>query len=479
MISFGLSLLSGFLLSLSFAPTSIWFLAPIALAVLFYSISKTRHPYVSAAAFGFIFNFLTLYWSGRYVGFLPWLLLAILQSLFFLPLGLLSYKRKKNFRLWAFPPLFLALEEARSHIPFGGFGWNRIAYSQVDAPYSVIVRLGGVGALTLLTLYISVLFYQILSRKLTFQILPIIAVVLIASLWPVTSQSKSTISVLAIQGNVPEVGLDFNSRAKEVFYNHARETEEVLRKLERKPDVVVWPENAVDVDPFINSDIADELTRIVDTYKTPLVVGAVLTSRGKLENASILWDRGPVSIYIKRHLTPFGEYIPLRNIAEFISPYAKDVTDFSPGNSLVIHNIEDAKLGPVICYELIDDESVRSMAQNSDLLIVQTNSATFAGTAESRQQLAITRLRAIEFDRSAVSISTTGVSAIIDNSGKVASEVSEGKAGYLFGEVALNRSQTPAGRLGDGLVWANLGVGALLILSTRGWNNADKLHYVK
>jgi hypothetical protein len=95
-------------------------------------------------------------------------------------------------------------------------------------------------------------------------------------------------------------------------------------------------------------------------------------------------------------LTPFGEYIPLRSLARIVSPLVDEVEDFSPGDSGKTFEIGAIKVAPVICYELIDDALLEKAAQNSNILAVQTNSATFGMSAESAQQLSITRVRAIE-----------------------------------------------------------------------------------
>jgi apolipoprotein N-acyltransferase len=138
--------------------------------------------------------------------------------------------------------------------------------------------------------------------------------------------------------------------------------------------------------------------------------------------------------------------MPLRGLAEFISPFAASVVDFKPGKELVTHQIAGAALGPIICYEIINDRLVGQMSMNSDALIVQTNSATFAGTAESRQQLAITRIRALETSRSILSVSTIGISAFIDSNGRVTQATSENIQTALTGELILNDHQTFANK---------------------------------
>jgi apolipoprotein N-acyltransferase len=153
------------------------------------------------------------------------------------------------------------------------------------------------------------------------------------------------------------------------------------------------------------------------------------------------------SVYLKRGLTPFGEYIPLRKIAEFVSPLAKTVNDFTPGTKRVTHKVAGISLGPIICYEIILDDLVRDMAAHSQALIVQTNSATFAGTPESAQQLAISRIRAVEHSRHILSVSTVGISAFIDNNGRVLSQTAENTEDALVGNLTPNKYRTLINRI--------------------------------
>jgi apolipoprotein N-acyltransferase len=263
-----------------------------------------------------------------------------------------------------------------------------------------------------------------------------------------------------IQGNVPQFGLDFNSRAKEVFNNHLELTKQEMLK-DSKVDFILWPENSVDVDPFLYPDVSKALNSI----ERPLVIGAVLGKGEKLLNTSILWDDKNPKIYIKQHLTPFGEYIPIRSIAKLVSPLVDRVKDFEPGDGAnAIFTIDNVKIAPIICFELLDDSILHNAAKNSNLLAVQTNSATFGMSAESAQQLAMTRVRAIEHGRNIVSVSTTGYSAVIDRDGKVIQKTSMGTAESIQANVDLVEGQTPRDRLGGWAVFPTLSV---MILATR------------
>jgi apolipoprotein N-acyltransferase len=262
-----------------------------------------------------------------------------------------------------------------------------------------------------------------------------------------------------IQGNVPELGLDFNSRAKEVFNNHVLETKKALTDKDQI-DFIVWPENAVDVDPFTNTDVFTQ----IQAFEQPLIIGAIVRKDGKLLNTSILWGDINQEIYVKQHLTPFGEYIPLRSIASKISPLVDRVNDFSPGDQGKVFDIGAARIAPIICFELLDDQILYAAAQGSNLFVVQTNSATFGRSPESAQQLSITRVRAIEHSRNVLSVSTTGYSAVIDYNGKVVQQTSMATAEHLYAKVGLIDQESVRDKLGD---WASVGTFFWLLLVAR------------
>jgi apolipoprotein N-acyltransferase len=129
------------------------------------------------------------------------------------------------------------------------------------------------------------------------------------------------------------------------------------------------------------------------------------------------------------------------------------VDDFSPGKGQKTFTIGQARVAPVICFELIDDEILAKASKDSNILVVQTNSATFGTSPESAQQLSITRIRAIEHSRNVVSVSTTGISAVIDFKGKVLNQTSMGTAEHIYATVGLIEQSSPRDRYGD---WAGV-----------------------
>ena len=450
MVALLLSGLSGALLSAAYEPVGKWWVAPIAIAVHMYALSLTNRKILSTFIFAATLNLIVLHWSSTFVGSVPWIILALGLSIFYLPLALVS-----RWGMTSYPLIFIMLEEVRNRFPFGGFGWVRIAYTQADAPFSKIAAIGGASGLSALAVLSGLILY--FGAKREFSLITFLPFLLLFV--PVNLTVTSATNVLMVQGNVPQMGLDFNSRAKAVFNNHFGRTQVELAK-DSNVDFVLWPENSVDVDPFVNQDVKKAL----DSVQKPLIIGAILGKGNKFLNTSILWGGELPPIYIKQHLTPFGEYIPLRSLASLISPYTDRVTDFEPGQAQVLFKVKDAVIAPIICFELVDDQLLHEAALSSNILAVQTNSATFGMSAESAQQLSITRVRAIEHGRNIVSVSTTGYSAVIDYQGKVLQQTSMGTANTIRAEVNLLQGQTPRDKAGD---WALIGVLFALMLIAR------------
>lgn len=431
---------AGVLFAFSFEPIGFWFLAPISYAIFLRICQKGVNLYRRAFLFGFISSAITLWWAGKYVGLLPLALLALLHGLFYLPLGFLG---RYTTNIFWFIPALLAIEEVRSHFPFGGFSWMRISFSQADAPYAPVISLGGALLLSAWVLAISTMLATF-GRKL---VLPILLMIVLPMFLNNTHSSIDDISFIAIQGNTPSVGLTFNDRAQAVFNLHVTETRKVATDV---ADVIIWPENAIDVDPFANTRVSASIKSLTSELKTPLITGAITRQSGQLENVSLMYNESGevVSYYSKQYLTPFGEYMPLRSIARIVSPYVDDVIDFNVGEKVENHVVNSFILAPVICYELLSDSLVQSAAKSSNALVVQTNSATFANTSESAQQLNITRLRALENAREIVSVSTIGISAHIGINGEILSRTGENVSAQLSGDLQSNSNRTLANLLG-------------------------------
>jgi apolipoprotein N-acyltransferase len=291
--------------------------------------------------------------------------------------------------------------------------------------------------------------------------------------------ARQTAVVAAIQGNVPHARdlTDQLARATKVTQNHVTATDRLAARVRGHaapaPDVVVWPENSTDEDPSYDQYVYNLISGAVATIDRPVLVGAVLRNPQRNTGELCLPGKGPVAIYVKRQLVPFGEYIPFRGLLDkFTSLPSLQPVNFTSGRRAVVFDLGKIRLGDVICYEVGFDGLVRSeVAAGANLLAMQTNDADFeldGQMGETTQQLAMARLRAIEFDRSVVVASTTGVSAIIAPDGAVITHTGTWQQAEIEAAVPLRTSDTLALRVGgwpEGLISAATAMALLLAIS--------------
>lgn len=452
----------GLIASGGFAPIDRWWMLPLGLALFILHTINQRFQVRVINTFLFALGLFApmLHWSSSFVGSVPWILLTILCALFYLPLAIVLQSSRW---LWLiFPSLLVAIEFARNRIPFGGFAWGRAGYLAVDSPYSELVAYVGVAGASFFIGLFGVALYRILTG---FRLYWIPVLILFAFIPRYELPTIGAITMTSVQGNVPRLGYEISTQVRKVFENHANETLRMSRESQSNPpDVYIWPEDGADIDPLKSG--REEITALVSQVNAPIIFGSV--GRDNLNrpvNLSILWrDGGAASIYQKQHLAPFGEYIPLRSIAASISPLVNQVTDFKPGTSWKYHYVDKAIIAPLICFEVADDHLIRQAVAKSNIFIAQTNNATYGKSAQSRQQLQITRSRALEHHRSIASISTVGVSAMVDSHGQIISELTPYTTSSLTADLTLYEGVTPAGRVGLGAEYLALAISLVAIL---------------
>jgi apolipoprotein N-acyltransferase len=482
---------------LAFPRYGLWPAAGLSVALLSVAVDG-RHARTGAwlgYLYGAAFMVPLLRWTGIYVGPLPWLLLALAEAAFFAGLGAILPRLQRG----PAAPLWIAsawvLEEAlRDRLPFGGFPWGRLAFSQATSPLRWFAALGGAplvsaavaatgGALAVGALAVfrpigrADRLRVIATGVATLLMVPLAGAVLAGPLGPPADGAGRQLRIAVIQGGLPDRGLDSFDQAEQVLNNHVAQTRALATRVGAgevaRPDLVLWPENASDVDPFRNSAAYQKIDSAVRAIGAPVLVGAILAGPGAdhRRNVGILWSptSGPGASYTKRHPVPFAEYIPLRRVAEFVSPAAKTVTqDMVAGHSNGLLRGGPVPIGDVICFEVAYDDLVRSsVAAGAQLLVVQTNNATFGHTAETYQQLAMSRLRAVESGRTVVQAATTGKSAVIGPDGGVRAESGPlFESDVLLATVPVRTARTPATRAGAWPEYVLAGLAVLGLLAT-------------
>jgi len=454
----------GLALTAAFPPAGVWPLAPLGPALLVLALQgrSLRFSLLAGLLFGLALFVPLLSWLIN-VAWYAWGALAVAEAVIF---GVLCAGQRVLLSLRAWPVAvagwWVAAEALRGRWPYA-FPWGRLAMSQAGTPAAPWAAVGGAPLLTfLLALTGSTLAWLVLRRR----IVPALAfagalgLTLAGALLPVdpVPPGTPTATVAAIQGDVPHArNLPGLLRASTVTQNHAAATERLAGEVKagRKPapDLVIWPENATDLDPRFYPPVFGTIAAAVRAIGRPVLVGEVLQDPQR--NVGQLWTpgHGPGPLYVKRQLVPFGEYIPFRGLLSHItSLVALQPHNFTAGRRPVVFHVGQIRLGDVICYEIGFDGLVSSEVKaGANLLAVQTNDATFevdGQRGESLQQLAMARIRAVESDRAVVVASTTGVSAIIAPDGTLVAHTGTWQRAVLESRVPLLTTTTLAIRLG-------------------------------
>jgi apolipoprotein N-acyltransferase len=304
---------------------------------------------------------------------------------------------------------------------------------------------------------------------------------------PSLTDGGPTRTVAVVQGNVPRAGLEFNAQRRAVLDNHVAETLQLAASVRAgdaaQPDLVIWPENSSDIDPYRNDDAARAISRAAGAIGAPILVGAVVEGPGEfLSNTGIVWDpvTGPGDTYVKRHPVPLAEYVPYRSFFRFFSDKVDLVRrDFSQGTDVGALNIGGARIGDVICFEIAYDSLVADVVHaGAGMVVVQTNNATFGFTDESEQQLAMSRLRAVEFGRTVVVSATSGISAVIAPDGSVVRRSQLFTPDVAVEQIAQRQQATVAQRLGAWPEWVLTALGLAAVgavaVRTRGRRQARR-----
>ncbi|MEU0190997.1 apolipoprotein N-acyltransferase [Streptomyces afghaniensis] len=468
--------LSGLLLYVSFPPRTLWWLALPAFAVFGWVLRGRgwKAGFGLGYLFGLGFLLPLLVWTGVEVGPLPWVALVAIEAIFIalVGAGAAVVSKLPGWPVWA-AALWIAGEAARARVPFDGFPWGKIAFGQADGVFLPLVAVGGTPVLGFAVVLCGFGLYEAVRLAVVWRrtgtvrraaaavglvslAVPVVAAVAARPLVSDKAEDGS-VTVAAIQGNVPRAGLEFNAQRRAVLDNHARETERLAAQVKAgkvaRPDFVLWPENSSDVDPFANPDARAVIDTAAKAIGVPISVGGVVERDGKLYNELILWDpvKGPVDTYDKRQIQPFGEYLPLRRLVGAINKNWTEMArqDFSRGTKPGVFTMDGAKVGLVTCYEAAFDWTVRSeVTDGAQMISVPSNNATFDRSEMTYQQLAMSRVRAVEHSRTVVVPVTSGVSAIIMPDGKITQKTGMFVADSLVQKVPLRSSQTPATQLG-------------------------------
>ena len=472
-VALGMAILAGWIMDFGFPDRDIWPLALLGLLLMLWSVRglSLRRSLLVGAVGGFTFFGILIWWLTVYLGLIPWIALTLAQVFFFaLGMGLVGLAWHYGSRQWPglagrlviTPALvggaWMTREAVSSVFPFGGFAWARISQSQSESTLAPLVAWVGTSGMSfVLAFFMAFLLALVTERRIAWDAKATLAwatglALVIWPAWPVTE--SGSIRVLAVQGNA-EAGLFADYDWGDNLADHYRVTKPLYGQ---DVDVVIWPENASDVDPLRYPDAAAVVSEVSREMGAPLVVGTITRDGAETFNSMLMWEFDEASgrdivrdQYDKIHPVPFAEYLPWRSFFYPLAPslFSMVPRDYSFGQRDTVFDVAGATVGIAICFDIVDDEIVWAMMDSgAEIIFAPTNNADFGRTDQSIQQLSIARMRAIETGRSVVNISTVGTSAVIDPRGRELDRLPTYEEGYMMLDVPLATHTTPATLIG-------------------------------
>ena len=481
--------LAGAILPLAFAPFSIFMLAIVSPLVFF-----TVCYYVTAAQakwYGFVFGlgFFGVGISWVYVAMhdfgstpVPLAILLTFVCAAFLALfpAMQAYlsaryihaiedeKLKRQLVWWVFPLMWLLFEWIRGWI-LTGFPWLNLGYSQIDSPLAGYAPVLGVYGISFLIVISSGLLLRILiARCVAVKWLSFISLLVVWSLgyglkfieW--TEPTGEPIRVATVQGNLLQK--DKWSRNESNIRGRLQHYSSLSEPLWGNVDLIVWPENALTtIWQTTSLDYRASLEQRANESNTDLIVGTpyINIETGRYYSSLVVVGKNP-GVYSKRHLVPFGEYVPLQSILRgLIRFFDLPMSDFSSGDDeQQVLQAANQKLAPSICYEDAFGEEMLNFLPEATLLVNGTNNAWYGEEEDAllpHQHLQISRMRALEMGRDMIRATTTGISAMINYKGQLIATSPNSTEHVLRDKVQPREGSTPY------VIWGNWPIIALLL----------------
>ena len=418
--------------------------------------------------------------AALFVVIFAWLGLSLLQALgaAFVFVGFVLLSRTKLVRCYGFlrvpliAALWIVLEWGQT---FGWMGvpWGRLCLGQTWTP----VMLGTASLLGSYVISLSILLFNAalayaLAHMRRLQLCACVCTACLmftavggvcVTLWQGNLSAKTSgqdsVQVAAIQGNLGSAD-KWDMKISDMFDHYYVLTEEAAQ---HGVDLILWPETAVPFALLKYSSYTLRLTTLAQQYQTTLLIGTFTEDENGEEYNSIvcIGPDGSIgeTVYSKRHLVPFGEYVPMRGlIVTLLPPLAELVqVNILPGEDAAVHSSVMGGIGSLICFDSIYETlALDSVRQGAQLLTISTNDSWFYDSAAARMHNAQAQLRAVETGRWVVRAASTGISSIISPEGVMMAKQDALTEGVLYGTVEMREQTTLYTRLGNVVAWACL-----------------------
>lgn len=369
-------------------------------------------------------------------------------------------------RWLALPGAWVLFEAVRGRWPFGGVPLSTLAVGQVAGPLAPVGRVGGsllVGAVTVAAAVAAAAAVRRRPRAALAAAAGVAAALGLAAGAPDSEGTGRWVAVDVVQGGGPQGTHAADTDAADVVERHLAASAAVRRDA----NLVVWPEDIVDVDaPFEATDEGAAVAQLSGQLAGVLVAGVIEQTGDRFTNEAIAFADGRVVDRVgKERRVPFGEFVPFRSLIEPFAPAALPRRDAIVGRGPPVLETSAGRLGVVISWEVFFGDRARDAIGNGGQLLVNpTNGSSFTGTQVQSQQVASSRLRAIETGRWVLQAAPTGFSAVIDPDGRVLQRTAVSERAVLRADVELRRGRTWAVAYGD---WPALSLAIGLVVG--GW----------
>ncbi len=446
---------------LAFSPFNFWPVVILSPALLLYQltfINQKKQIFTLGWIYGlgyFGFGVNWIYNSLHIYGHAPAVVAAALTGLMivtlslFIGAALVLYKSlMKRYPVhgigWTIPFIWFSMEWLKSWV-LTGFPWLSIGYAHINSPLSGFAPIIGVFGLSSLSIWISLL---LVNWKQQRKPVSLILVVIIGATglalkqisW--TEKAGEPLTVTMIQGNIPqEMKWQRDDRQKilDIYWD--------ATKLHWSSDLIVWPEVAIPGrSEDLQNDILLPMAMQTSENNSNLLTGIVVSDWMKREyyNSMILMGNNQ-GVYHKRHLVPFGEYYPFRQLLSFMRSYIKiPMSDMKAGpEKQPMMSVNDIKLGVSICYEDVFSRDINLDLPGANILVNTSNDAWFGDSLAPHQHLEIAQMRSLETGRPMVRSTNTGQSAFIDYKGSIIDTTEQFKAQTLTADIQGREGLTP------------------------------------
>jgi len=482
---------SGLAMGLAFPKFDYGLLAWVALVPLFYVIEgeSLRRVFWWAYLQGFAANVVSLYWIWiplhdfadvrmRYAIF-PMLALAgivAINTAAAIWTGEFVARRTRIPAVLTMPVAWTAVEWIRTYFPIG-FPWNLLGYAAYrNLELIQFAEFTGVYGVSALIVFFNAVVYVVIFRRGGYRLQTVSLSALTATMialvafgaWRISylknAPSAGSFKVAMVQGNIPQ---SLKWDPKFLPQSYAVYQNETVDAAQRGADLVVWPEAAAafffqpdDQYPAALASQAAYRANLLTTARNlgkPILFGAPALTRedgriGFYNRAYLVSDKGEVEAhYDKIELVPFGEYVPARGILGFfVDRIVEGMGDMIPGKEQTLFDFRGAKLGILICYESIfPDLTRREVNEGADVLVNITNDAWYGESSAPYQVLAMAAMRSIETKVPMVRVANTGISTLIEPSGRITARTPLFTRGTVIVDVSWRPVRTLYTMVGD------------------------------